>query len=56
MSSVDDAAGVQKQLADHKARPSFFIEEMFEQMPEAIVVFDEAFCAAENSRARSGTG
>jgi len=50
MSAVDDAAGVQKQPADHKARSSFLIEELFEQVPEAIVVFDKASRAVRVNR------
>ena len=50
MSSVDNGAGVQKQLTDHRARPSFLIEELFEQIPEAVVVFDKASCALRVNR------
>lgn len=50
MSSFDDAARVQKQPADHTARPSFLIEELLEQVPEAIVVFDKASRAVRVNR------
>ena len=50
MSSVDDAAGVQKELADRKTRPSLLIEELFDQVPEAIVVFDKASCVLRVNR------
>jgi formate hydrogenlyase transcriptional activator len=50
MSSVDDAAGAQKQPPDYKARSSLLIEELFEQLPEAIVVFDKASRAVRVNR------
>ena len=50
MESVDDVGGVRRENADDKAHPSFLIEELFEEAPEAIMVFDTAFCAVRVNR------
>jgi formate hydrogenlyase transcriptional activator len=50
MGSVDDAGGVRRENADDKAHPSFLAEELFDEVPEAILVFDKAFCAVRVNR------
>lgn len=50
MSSVDDAGGVRRENADDKTHPSFLDAELFDEVPEAILVFDRAFCAVRVNR------
>jgi formate hydrogenlyase transcriptional activator len=50
MSSVNDAAGVQRQLSATTARRSLLLDELFEQVPEAILLLDKAARAVRANR------
>jgi hypothetical protein len=42
MSSVEDAAPVQRQFANGKTRLCLHIDELFEQVPEALLLVNDA--------------